>query len=149
MPATHPARLVAAALTARLAALTQATATPPQLTAARYWRPPTFAREALPTTPAAIVYPVQDLEQIDTRSTWSREIGIDLALCAAVANVDPATIDPLLDLAEDAITLARKLTDANGHTWLLTARETLSLADPETLARGAWFFIARLTYSLA
>lgn len=147
MPAQHPARLIAAALTARLAALPQATANPPTLTAARYWRPPTFAREQLPTIPAALIIPADDLETIETRSTYDRQISIDLAIVAAVANVDPATIDPLLDLAEELITQARTLTDASGLTWTQTARDNLALADAEPLARNAWFFVARLTYS--
>lgn len=149
MPVQHPARLVAAALTARLATTARATATPPTLTVSRYWRPPSFPREALPATPAALILPADDTETIATRSTYDREISVDLAIVAAVSAVDPNTIDPLVDLAEDLITYARTLTDASGLTWRQTARETLTLADPDPLARGAWFFVARLTYSLA
>jgi hypothetical protein len=143
----HPARLVAAALQTCLAALPAAMATPPGLTAARYWRPPTLTREQLAATPQALILPTDDQEDFQTRSTYSRDIVIDLALAAAVANVDPATIDPLTDLLETCVTSARTLTDASGGRWVQTTRETLSLADPDTLTKGAWFGAVRLTYS--
>ena len=143
----HPARLVTAALVNCLAALPAATATPPGLTAARYWRPPTLTREQLAATPHAMALPFDDQEDRQTRSTYSRDIVIDLAIASAVANPDPATIDPLTDLLEACVTSARTLTDANGGRWVQTSRETLSLADPDTLTRGAWFAAVRLTYS--
>lgn len=143
----HPARLVTAALVNCLAALPAATATPPGLTAARYWRPPTLTREQLSATPHAMCLPFDDQEEIQTRSTYAREIVIDLAIAGAVANADPATIDPLTDLLETCVTSARTLTDASGGVWLQTTRESLSLGDPDTLARGAWFGAVRLTYS--
>lgn len=143
----HPARLVTAALVNCLAALPAATAVPPGLTVARYWRPPTLTREQLSATPHAMCLPFDDQEEWQSRSTYAREIAIDLAIAGAVANPDPATIDPLTDLLEACVTGSRQLTDASGGLWLQTARETLSLADPDTLARGAWFGAVRLTFT--
>lgn len=146
--AAAPAVAVAAALTAALAALPEATANPPTLTAARYWRPPPLTREALAgQPPAAMVLPSADTETRAARAIWTREITLDLVLVAPIADPTPATVDPLLALAEICCTTARTLTDAAGLTWHQTTRETIALADPDTLTRGAWFYVARLTYA--
>ncbi len=144
---TAPAVAVSSALATCLAALPVAVATPPGLTVQRVWRPPPLTRESLTgQPPAAIILPVEDAETRAARQAWTREITLELALVSAITEPTTAVIDPLLLLAETCLTACRTLVDLNGQQWQQLTRETLALADVESLNRGAWFHVTQLVF---
>lgn len=143
---THPAKEIAKALATAISGLTLSRS----FTVARVWVPKRIAREDLPTVPMIWVAPTGDASERAARQVTQRTVVVDLAVLCAVPSADPADVDPLSDFVEElmlALPAELDIPDNSQNAWYDTD-EVATLADPESLSNGTFFYVTRITWGL-
>lgn len=143
---THPAKEIAKALATAISGLTLSRS----FTVERVWIPDKINREDVPTIPRILIAPSGDGSERAAREMTERSVVIDLAVMAAVTSSAPAEVDPLADFVEElmlALPSELDVADQAQNAWY-DNDEVATLADPESLEKGVFFFVTRITWGL-
>lgn len=147
MSAKHPARLLAQAIADAIPTLGLSRA----CTVRRVWIPETITHESLAgADPLVFVAPTDDDVESAARSIDLRSLPIDIAIVSAVASALPVDVDPLADFAEELLLSIPQnfILPEQPQPAVFLDRETLALADRESLATGVFFHVSRLNWSM-